>query len=130
MGEIIGQGKGLSLLYRGSMDGFSAENFHNKCDNKGKTLTVIKSDSGNVFGGYTDIPWDSPSSSKKIKKNGNSFVFSLRDDNSIVKLQNMGNEEVVHDKKRHVCFRYAIYVKNNCNKNSKSSTGVYNDEYK
>ena len=46
-------------MYRASRDGFSSKNFHSKCDNMESTLTVIKSESGNVFGGYTDKAWDS-----------------------------------------------------------------------
>ena len=45
------------LLYRASRDGWSASNFHSCCDNKGPTVTVIKS--GNyIFGGYTEQPWE------------------------------------------------------------------------
>ena len=29
--------------------------FHNKCDNKGKTITLIKNEKGNIFGGYSSI---------------------------------------------------------------------------
>ena len=31
----------IGLLFKGSRDGFKAENFHEKCDNKGPTLTLI-----------------------------------------------------------------------------------------
>ena len=45
-----------TLLYRASRDGWSAANFHFCCDNKGLTVTVIKS--GNyIFGGYTVQQW-------------------------------------------------------------------------
>ncbi len=48
------------LLYRASRDGWTAANFHSCCDNKGPTVTVVKS--GNyIFGGYTDQSWDSKS---------------------------------------------------------------------
>ena len=44
------------LLYRASRNGWAASNFHSYCDNKGPTLTVVKS--GNyIFGGYTDQSW-------------------------------------------------------------------------
>lgn len=46
------------LIYRGSRDGFLDLNFHYRCDNRGKTLILIKSFNGEIFGGYTDIPWD------------------------------------------------------------------------
>ena len=49
---------GVKLLYRASRDGWNASNLHSCCDNKGPTVTVIKS--GNyIFGGYTEENWDS-----------------------------------------------------------------------
>ena len=48
------------LLYRASRNGWTASNFHSCCDNKGPTVTVIKS--GNyIFGGYTEQHWDGKS---------------------------------------------------------------------
>ena len=48
------------LLYRASRNGWAACNFHACCDNKGPTVTVVKS--GNyIFGGYTDKNWDGKS---------------------------------------------------------------------
>lgn len=48
----------LRLLYRASRDGFAAECFHSRCDNKGPTLTIVKSGK-NVFGGFTEQSWKS-----------------------------------------------------------------------
>ena len=48
------------LLYRASRNGWAASKFHSCCDNKGPTVTVVKS--GNyIFGGYTDQSWDGKS---------------------------------------------------------------------
>ena len=49
--------KKFKLLYRGSRNGFKALDFHRCCDNQGCTFTIIKSEMGKIFGGYTDIPW-------------------------------------------------------------------------
>ena len=46
------------LLFRASRDGFAASAFHFKCDNKGPTVTVVKS-GVNIFGGFTEKPWTS-----------------------------------------------------------------------
>ena len=45
----------LELLYRGSRDGWKASDFHAKCDNKGATITVIRSTDGFIFGGFADV---------------------------------------------------------------------------
>ena len=47
------------LLFRASRDGFAASAFHSKCDNKGPTVTVVKS-GANIFGGFTEKPWTNP----------------------------------------------------------------------
>eukprot|EP01083_Nonionella_stella_P163184 536322_1 len=47
----------LQLLYRSTKDGDSAPNFHDKCDNKGPTLTLVHTEFNHIFGCYTSIPW-------------------------------------------------------------------------
>ena len=49
----------FTLIYKGSVHGYDAADFHKQCDNKGATITVILSEHGKVFGGYTSIPWAS-----------------------------------------------------------------------
>jgi hypothetical protein len=66
----------IELLYNASVDGFSASEFHNRCDNKGKTLLLFRSESGNKFGGYTPLIWDK-SDQWKEDLTYQTFVFSL-----------------------------------------------------
>jgi hypothetical protein len=61
----------FSLLYRGSRDGMTPNDFHRLCDDKGKTLVLVRVGSC-VFGGYADRHWDK--SSYGVKAPG-SFVF-------------------------------------------------------
>jgi len=61
----------MELLFRGTRDG---QNFHDKCDNQGETITLIKNDKGYIFGGYTSIPWSSACSYYSAP---NSFIFTL-----------------------------------------------------
>ena len=61
-------------LYKASVDGFSSQEFHSKCDNHTNTLTIIKSTSSNIFGGYTGAAW---SSSNDYATDQYSFIFSL-----------------------------------------------------
>ena len=49
--------KQMDLLYRGTKDGFTQSSFHNKCDNKGETITLIKNDKDYIFGGFLSISW-------------------------------------------------------------------------
>ena len=45
-----------------------------KIVDKGETLTIVKSNFGKVFGGYTEIPWKNVSLHVKDPK---AFIFSL-----------------------------------------------------
>ena len=47
----------FKLLYRKSIDGKSAKDFHNKCDGIGKTVSIIKANTGYKFGGYSTSKW-------------------------------------------------------------------------
>ena len=51
---------------------------------KDPSLSIIKSEMGKVFGCYTDIAWKN--NDEWIDGNGNTFVFSLRDDFNFIKL--------------------------------------------
>ena len=44
------------LCHRASTHGWSAQNFHTRCDNKGPTVTLVKVGEY-IFGGYTDQNW-------------------------------------------------------------------------
>ena len=67
-----------NLLWQGSRDGFSSKTFHSLCDNKGPTITIIKSSNGFIFGGFTLISWNSTS---KWTEDSSSFIFSLTNPN-------------------------------------------------
>ncbi|KAL9956030.1 hypothetical protein ACROYT_G037447 [Oculina patagonica] len=64
-----------TLLYRATRDGWAATNFHPRCDNKGPTVTVVRSGKY-VFGGYTEQSWQTAASGV-YKTAPNSFLFSL-----------------------------------------------------
>jgi hypothetical protein len=74
--EAAGSKCVFKLLWKGSRDGFTAEAFHSRCDNKGLTLTLIQSSFNKVFGGYTSVPWQSRADSK-FEDDKNAFIFSL-----------------------------------------------------
>jgi len=65
----------LELLYRASRDGWKATDFHSRCDDKGSTVTAIKTTDGNVFGGFADVAWNSNST---FLRDPNAFMFSRR----------------------------------------------------
>jgi hypothetical protein len=67
----------LTLLYDSLVHSDSAYVFHSRCDHIGATLSIIESDYGLRFGGYTTHFWDSPSLGYYKTNDLNAFVFSL-----------------------------------------------------
>jgi hypothetical protein len=90
-------GKTWTLLYRGSRDGFRASNFHEKCDNRTNTLTLIETTKDFIFGGFTPIAWDS-SGRYKPDNSGLSFLFSLKNPRNSEprKFKHINGENAIH----------------------------------
>ena len=64
----------MELLYRGSRDGMYSKNFHEKCDDKGATITLFRNDKGNIFGGYLPISWKNTGD---YQNENRCFIFTL-----------------------------------------------------
>jgi hypothetical protein len=82
--EITDELKNLyefKLILRGSRDGFTARKFHEICDNKSRTVTVIKvKNNDEILGGYNPINWESRRSDifgSEYSKTKDSFIFSF-----------------------------------------------------
>ena len=45
------------LCWRATRDGWKAKTFHDGCDTKGPTVTVVQVGDNYIFGGYTDKNW-------------------------------------------------------------------------
>ena len=120
----------MNLLYRGSRDGFEADDFHRLCDKKDKTLTVIQTTKGYIFGGFTNQSW----SSGDVWRHDNiAFLFSLVNKFNKPFLCNIVNysKAQLSNPKAGPCFGGSkpyssencdIYISDKCNQNEKSSS--------
>jgi len=55
------------LLFRASRDGFSASDFHSRCDGRGGTVVLVQTtDNDTIFGGYTPLSWTSGCDTPKV----------------------------------------------------------------
>ncbi|UZO03046.1 uncharacterized protein OCT59_023459 [Rhizophagus irregularis] len=73
---------GFKLILRGSRDGFSFRKFHEICDNKPRTVSIIKvKDSNEILGGYNPIVWESNHDVFGTTKD--SFIFSFKNKENI-----------------------------------------------
>ena len=136
-------GNEFELIYRGSRDGWYASDFHKNCDNKGKTLSIIHTDSNNVFGGYTSIPWTNgtdpnitydTSSFYNYVKDCDAFLFLIRSKNNykseIFSVKN-ANYAVEHSEKNMCIFGGGaeIEIKSQCNIDYRSYTNATSNYY-
>ncbi|XP_066536573.1 interferon induced protein 44c2 [Hoplias malabaricus] len=66
----------LSLLYKASVHSYSANAFHQKCDQQGPTMTVAYNNSGFIFGGYTSKDYTQSNQNVSDEK---TFLFSFNE---------------------------------------------------
>lgn len=87
------------LIYRASEDGFSASNFHSKCDKYEDTLTIVKATTNNIFGAWTRKAFGGSSGYNQdsdafifslVNKENKSFVATSRNSNSIYRKSSYG----------------------------------------
>ncbi|KAL0220990.1 hypothetical protein RCL1_000844 [Eukaryota sp. TZLM3-RCL] len=64
-----------TLLFRASVDGYTASQFHAKCDGKSNVLVLFKTANGNVAGGYSPTAFDS--SGSYLRSDG-AFLFRVK----------------------------------------------------
>ncbi|GBC23745.1 carbohydrate-binding module family 13 protein [Rhizophagus irregularis DAOM 181602=DAOM 197198] len=71
----------FKLILRGSRDGFSPRKFHEICDYKSHTISIIKVTSSNeILGGYNPTMWKSGLSFGNTK---DSFIFSFKNKKNV-----------------------------------------------
>ena len=63
-------------IFTMSINGSSSKDFHKFCDNKGPTLTLIKTTTNKNFGGFTPLNWEY-SGDSLVDESNQTFVFSL-----------------------------------------------------
>ena len=67
----------FNLIYRATRDGSYPSNFHEKCDNKGPTISFIKTDDNKKFGGFISKDRQSGNLNQTYVKDKNAFIFSI-----------------------------------------------------
>jgi hypothetical protein len=119
------------MLWRGSRDGFTAQEFHLRCDGRANTLTIIADTKRDIFGAFMPVKWESPASGKhKGDDSLLSFLFTLRNPHGVPPRKFALKEEKKHfanycDSAYCAVFGETdIYVSNNCNANRGSCTRI------
>jgi len=112
----------LKLLWKGTVDGFGASTFHNKCNNQGTTVTVVLSESNFIFGGFTTKSW---AGNNAYTHDPEAFIFSLTHKTKLSKQKNP-SYSIYCSSNHGPTFGggHDIYICDNCNiDNSNYSNG-------
>jgi hypothetical protein len=121
--------KRFNLLWRGSRDGFTAQEFHRRCDGRANTLTLISDTDGNVFGGFTPVKWES-GNTYKGDDSLRSFLFTLRNPHGVpprkFALKAEGKQWAIYCGSTDcaVFGNTDIHVRDNCNRHRISYTWI------
>ena len=73
---LLGRRAELQLLFQTDVDGFNAAVFHQKCNTKGPTVTVIRLADQTVCGGYTPYQWGTRDG--QYNNEPGTFLFRLK----------------------------------------------------
>ncbi|KAK5580509.1 hypothetical protein RB653_000529 [Dictyostelium firmibasis] len=116
------------LLYRGSDNNFSSKKFHELCDFKGSTITVIRS-KDNIFGGFTSKHW---TLSTQYTQDNQSFLFDLANipPSIIKKEENSSSQSIYSNINYGPTFGILgknLTISNNCNSNKENFFESYYD---
>ena len=81
--------KYFKLLFQFSKNGYDNNIFHEKCDGKNFTVTLIITENNKIFGGFTELAWNK---NDAVKFGNKGFVFSIN------------NKEIYYYKKEYYIF--------------------------
>ncbi|XP_046843331.1 uncharacterized protein LOC124437395 isoform X1 [Xenia sp. Carnegie-2017] len=115
----------LRCCWRASTDGWDSRIFHSRCDNRGKTITLVKVGKY-IFGGYSTISWDGSSGS--YGNSSSNYIFSLRNKDNLSPFRSpvyrYSHTAIYTYPSRGPTFGggFDFYIASNANKNTNSYT--------
>jgi hypothetical protein len=129
--NLIGfQAKSFSLQWRGTRDGFAASTFHSRCDYSGSTLTVFKTTTGYIAGGYVAVSWASRGG---YFSDSNAFLFTLTNPSNMpLKLAVTDSNRALFDIPEFgptFGYGYDLYISDASNTNANSYISSYSYSY-
>jgi hypothetical protein len=113
-----------NLIYKGTRDGFTIDDFHRCSDSQGPTITIIESLDNYLFGGFTSISWNFHQGAKSGVTDRTAFLFTLTNPHGIspakYPIKSSGEHAVVPNAMGPTFGQYDICIYPNSNLNSQS----------
>jgi hypothetical protein len=118
----------FEILYRDSRDGFKMSDFHQRCDGRSRTLVLIKTKKGNIFGGDTPLEWNSTSGYTKDESMG-TFLFTLKNPHGLDPIRfglKAGGSNAIDCYSNRLAFggNHDIAVFDNCSTNTNNYANI------
>jgi hypothetical protein len=85
--SVLPNFKSTKLLFRLNDYKIIAKKFRDAVYYQGKTLILIQANRGQIFGGYSPIPWTEGTDSNNWQKSDEAFIFTLTDNKGREPLQ-------------------------------------------
>ena len=119
----------ISLLYRGSRDGFTHTAFIKQSKEKASTFLLVSNEHGYKFGGFTNVPW---TDDDEWHKDENAFMFRIEPNSKVFELhENMSQYAVCHKNRQYPYSFFAIFgywgelvLYDDCDKNQQSNSFI------
>jgi len=113
-----------NLIYKGTKDGFTIDDFHRCSDSQGPTMTIIQTLDNYLFGGYTSVSWNFHQGVKSGVTDRTAFLFTLTNPHGIsptkYPIKSSGEHAVVPNAMGPTFGQYDICIYPNSNLNCQS----------
>lgn len=113
-----------NLIYKGTRDGFTIDDFHRCSDSQGATMTIIQTLDNYLFGGYTSVSWNFHQGVKSGVTDRTAFLFTLTNPHGIpatkYSVKSSGEHALVPNAMGPTFGQYDICVYPNSNLNCQS----------
>jgi hypothetical protein len=112
------------LLYRSSISGYRAADFHQACDGMGKCVVVVKAENGRISAVYNEDGLTSVKWSRSPNLNG--FIVSVDDDGGCGEIFHRTDEEVgvMNYPDAGPWFGSDLHISNNCHQSESSDSFI------
>mmetsp|Transcript_90593 Transcript_90593/g.110894 ORF Transcript_90593/g.110894 Transcript_90593/m.110894 type:complete len:244 (-) Transcript_90593:20-751(-) len=110
----------LNRIYSGKMDGFTSKIYHQKVDDKGANITIIKNEFNTIFGGYTQVGW---TQEWKCFHDKSAFLYQLFPNKRVILQKRDDGHKAVFHKKPYMCGfsgQCDLVIKDECDKRANS----------
>ena len=128
----------FNFLFRASDHQYSGNKFHEYCDDKPGTISIINSNFGNIFGGYTSTSWKA-SKFGGYKTDKNAFLFLIKSEDKSIQNKcplllemKKDNENVaIYCEKNHgpIFGYHDIVIRDKCNKHLDEKSNLFINNY-